>query len=119
MLYNLLIEISRAGWFCYNCSSPCSHKILGNVSWTKCNIRDRNQEAVGGRKLTEYRRSEEVGHNAMVCWLMEERAPAGICQKDYASKKTCHFLIHLQKHGGRENWYDCSVHAWESFGCCV
>lgn len=32
-------------------------------------------------------RSEEVSHRALVCWLMEERAPAGICQKDYASKK--------------------------------
>lgn len=60
-----------------------------------------------------------MGHHAMVCWLVEEQAPAGICQKDYASKK-CHFPIHPEKQGGRdEDWHDCSVHAGERFCCHV
>lgn len=102
--YNLLIEIfsSRAGWFCYNCNSPCSHKILWNASWTKCVVKDRNQHILGGAggKVAGNGRSAEVGHHAMVCWLIEERAPAGICRKVYASKK-CHFPIHPQRQGGR------------------
>jgi len=36
----------------------------------------------------------------MVCWLAEERASAGICQKDYTSKNATLQFIHKGKEGG-------------------
>lgn len=54
----------------------------------------------------------------MVCWRMDQRAPAAICWKEFALKNMP-LLTHPQRQGGKdENWHDCSLHAGERF-CCV